>query len=160
VKEAGPSRPERIAWVDETSGSLKPFSEAGEESLKSASFHRYFRVDGETKHLLAFGNKDPLLVETDAGKGKAYLFTSSADLDWNDLPLKAAFLPLIQGLVKEAVGLTRNHLPPMIRFGEPFREESRPIQAAGPQGGPGIYQFFNPPGEVRYGVNPLPKSRT
>jgi hypothetical protein len=38
--------------------------------------------------------------------------------------------------------------------GEPFPEKVRPIQLKGVQGGPGIYQFFPPSGEVRRGVNP------
>jgi hypothetical protein len=82
------------------------------------------------------------------------LFASSADLDWNDLPLKAAYLPLIQGLLKEAVGLTGSSLPAGLRFGEPFKEGVRPVQIKGPQGGPGIYQLSLSSGDMRQGVNP------
>ena len=112
------------------------------ESLKGASFQRYFKIEGSTKNLLTLENKDPLLVEADLGKGKLFLFASSADLDWNDLPLKAAYLPLIQGLLKEAVGLTRDSLPAGIRFGEPFEEKSSPAQVAGPKGGRGSINSF------------------
>ncbi len=96
----------------------------------------------------------PLLSEADLGKGKIFLFTSSADLDWNDLPLKAAYLPLIRGLLKEAVRLGKESYPKMIRIGESFEEKTSPVQMIGPEGGPGIYQFVSPTGEVRYGVNP------
>jgi hypothetical protein len=132
---------------------LKPFSGPGGESLRAASFHRYFKVEGSMRSLLSFGNQDPLLVESEIGKSKILLFTSSGDLDWNDLPLKAAYLPLIQRMIKETVGPFRDSIPSTIRFGEPFGEKAQSTQLAGPGGGPGIYQFFPPSGEVRQGVN-------
>ena len=153
VKEAGPLKPERIVQVDSRLGALKALSEAGGESLKSASFSRYVKIEGSMKPLLSFGNRDPFLVESDFGKGRLFLFSSSADLDWNDLPLKAAYLPLIQGLTKEAVGLNKGSVPGTIRFGEPFEEKGSPVQIKGPEGGPGLYRFTLPSGEVRRGVN-------
>ena len=146
-------KPERIAQVDDRLDFLKPFSGPGGESLRAASFHRYFKVEGNMKSLLIFGNQDPLLVESEIGKSKILLFTSSGDLDWNDLPLKAAYLPLIQGMIREAIGTFGDSIPSTIRFGEPFGEKTPATQIAGPEGGPGIYQFFPSPGEVRQGVN-------
>ncbi len=145
-------RAEKTTQIDSSRGTLT-FLTRLEDSLKSASFRTYFKVEGTAKNLLALRNQDPLLVEADAGKSKLFLFTSSADLDWNDLPLKAAYLPLVQELVKEAVGLTGASLSAGITFGEPFREEGRPLQMKGPQGGPGIFQFRLPTGELRRGVN-------
>ena len=144
--------PERVAQIDLSREALHSLSRGG-EGLKSASFHRYFKIEGSTKSLLTLGNHDPLLVEADIGKSKLFFFASSADLDWNDLPLKAAYLPMIQGLLKETLGLTGSLLPTGLRVGEPFEEQVRPVQTRGPQGGPGIYQFSLPSGEVRRGVN-------
>jgi Aerotolerance regulator N-terminal len=146
-------KPERIAQVDDRLDFLKPFSGPGGESLRAASFQHYFKVEGSMKSLLIFGNQDPLLVESEIGKSKIFLFTSSGDLDWNDLPLKAAYLPLIQGMMREAIGTFRDSIPSTIRFGEPFGEKTPATQIAGPEGGPGIYQFFPSSGEVRQGVN-------
>ena len=42
----------------------------------------------------------PLLIERTFGKGRSLLFTSSFNMDWNDLPLKSVFLPLLHQLVK------------------------------------------------------------
>ena len=156
-KRGSGDRAKRIAQIDESREALRPFSESGEESLRSASFRRYFKIEGSTKNLLVLENRDPLLVEADLGKGKLFLFSSSADLDWNDLPLKAAYLPLIQGLIKEAVGLAKSSLPAGVRFGEPFEEKVRPNQVMGAKGGPGIYQFILQSGEVRRGVNTPPE---
>jgi len=145
-------RAEKMTHIDTSRGTLT-FLTRLEDSLKNASFRTYFKVEGTAKNLLTLRNRDPLLVEADAGKSKLFMFASSADLDWNDLPLKAAYLPLLQDLVKEAVGLTGTSLPAGITFGEPFREEARPLQMKGPQGGPGIFQFRLPTGELRRGVN-------
>ena len=153
IKEVVETRPEKIGQIDESHEALKPFSGSAGESLRSSSFQRYFKIEGTTKSLLILENRDPLLMEADLGKGRLFLFSSSADLDWNDLPLKAAYLPLIQGLLKEAVGLAKGSLPESIRFGEAFEEKVRPTQLTGPRGGPGIYQFILQSGEVRRGVN-------
>jgi len=146
-------KPERISQIDSGREALHSLFK-GSESLKNASFWRYFKIEGSIKNLLILGNQDPLLVEAEIGKAKLFLFTSSADLDWNDLPLKAAYLPLIQGLLKEAVGLTGSSLPAGLRVGEPLKEQVQPVQIRGPQGGPGIYQFSLSSIDVRRGINP------
>jgi hypothetical protein len=154
VREARPLRPERIEQIDSRREAFKSFSGNEGRSLQNASFQRYFKIDGNTKSLLTLKNRDPLLVEARLGRGELFLFTSSADLDWNDLPLKAAYLPLIQELLKEAVELHLDSLTEGIRFGQSFEEKVEPVQVTGLQGGPGIYRFFPPAGEVRRGLNP------
>jgi hypothetical protein len=124
-----------------------------EDSLKSVSVRRYFKIEGTAKNLLTLGNQDPLLLEAKAGKSRLFMFASSADLDWNDLPLKAVYLPLLQGLVKEAMGLTGTSQPAGISFGEPFEEKGPAVQLKGPKQGPGIFQFHLPDGELRRGLN-------
>jgi hypothetical protein len=158
LKSVIDNKPLRIVQLDREA--LRSLAESGEGSLKSASFHRYIQVEGSRKILLTLGNKDPLLLETILGKSKVFLFTSTADLDWNDLPLKAAYLPLVQGLLKEAVNLGKDSLPASRRYGEPVSEKNRPIQLSGPAGGPGVYQLLGPSsGETRQSVNlPLEES--
>ena len=107
IRDPGASKPEKIGRIEDKHESLRPFSGPAGESLRKASFYRYFKIEGGKGDLLSLGNRDPLLSEADLGKGKLYLFASSANLGWNDLPLKAAYVPLIQGLVKESVGLSR-----------------------------------------------------
>jgi hypothetical protein len=133
----------------ETRGNLAGLA----DNLKRASIQTYFRVEGTAKSLLVLGNQDPLLVESGAGKSRIFLFASSADLAWNDLPLTAAYLPLLQGLVRDAVAMTEISVDTGIQFGERFSEKGPAIQTKGPRGGPGIYQFRPPNGEVRQAVN-------
>ena len=132
---------------------LKAFAKIGEKSLEGASFRLYYRIEGGGRTLLALENKDPLLMEAAVGKGRMLLYASSADLDWNDLALKAAYVPLIQGLVKEAVGSMGSSLPPDMKVGEPFDKTVRPIQVTGVEGGPGIYQFYKSSAEHRLALN-------
>ena len=86
---------------------LRSFSGPSGESLRKAGFQRFFKVEGGTGNLLVLGNQIPLLFHASLGRGRLYLFASSADMDWNDLPLNAAYLPLVQGLLKETVRSVR-----------------------------------------------------
>jgi hypothetical protein len=160
IKDAGAGAPESIAEIDMNHESLRAFSGPMGEGLRKASYYRYFKVEGGRKSLLTLKNRDSLLSEAHLGNGRLFLFASSADLDWNDLPLKAAYLPLVQGLFKEAVGLGKASFPKGVRVGEAFGEKALPVQMTGPRGGPGIYQFklASPaPGEMRRGMNPPPE---
>ncbi len=154
VKEGG--APARV--MPETAGPnrerLKSLPEISGESLKKASFERYYRISRSAKTLLALANGDPLLEEKEWGGGRVFLFASSSDLDWNDLPLNAAFLPLVYALLKEGVGLSQSPLPPTLRIGEAFPEAGPLAQISGILGGPGIFQFFAAAGERWQGVNP------
>ena len=158
IREPGGAKPPSISVADDRREALRlfqaPVGGVGGESLRTASVRRYFKIEGNTRNLLILDNKDPFLVEAPLGKGTLFVFASTADADWNDLPLKTAYLPLLQGLLKETVGLSREPIPAGLRFGEPFEERTLPVQVSGPQGGPGIYKFPTLPTEVRRGVNP------
>jgi len=142
-----------VTGIDRSRPILKSISGAGGESLQTASFRRYFKIEGSAKPLLTLRNGDPLLIEAGVGKGKILLFASSADLDWNDFPIKAAYLPLIQGLLKEAVGLVSGTVPKGFRIEEPPEEKMGPAQAMNPEGRPGIYRYSLASGEVRWSIN-------
>jgi hypothetical protein len=143
-----------ITKIDHSRPILKSISGAGGESLQTASFRRYFRIEGNAKVLLTLRNGDPLLIEAGMGKGKIFLFASSADLDWNDFPLKAAYLPLVQGLLKEAVGLADGKVLKGFRIGDSPDEKMASVQAGNPEIKPGIYRSSLASGEVRWSINP------
>jgi hypothetical protein len=121
--------------------------------LSGASFRKYYALEGRAKPLLAFGNGDALLLETDVGAGKLFIFASSADIDWNDLALKASYLPLIQGLLKEARGLPGNSLPNPGTIGANASGTCAPVGTTEVEG-PGIYQCSSPAGVLLQGFNP------
>ncbi|MFB3903020.1 MAG: VWA domain-containing protein [Acidobacteriota bacterium] len=53
--------------------------------------------------LMELGQGAPLLLERITGKGRVLLYTSAFSTGWNDLPLKAVFLPFCHELVKYAM---------------------------------------------------------
>jgi hypothetical protein len=53
---------------------------------------------------LSLANGDPLAVEKKVGPGNVILFTTSADRDWTDLPIKTVYLPLVQALARYLSG--------------------------------------------------------
>jgi hypothetical protein len=70
------------------------------DSLTSARIQGYFRTEGlDQAPLLSLANGDSLLSEKRIGSGRLLLFTTAADRDWSDLPLKTAYLPLVQSTV-------------------------------------------------------------
>jgi hypothetical protein len=76
---------------------------AGQEPDADGSVAR-----GERKVLARFTNGAAALVEASIGNGRALLFTSTLDQDWNDLPPHKGFLPLVQQAVRH---LARKHGP-------------------------------------------------
>ncbi len=93
-----------IGFQDFTHPILKVFAAGKEGDLSRASFYQYFatQVKPSAKVVLGLAGDIPLLVEGELaypGAGKVFLFTSTLDRDWNNLPAKPVFLPLIQQMV-------------------------------------------------------------
>ena len=100
---------EKIDKIDLAHPALQIFTDPIlQESLRSARVWSYARVAG--KALISLANGDPLLLEQKVGAGKVMLLTSSADRDWNDLPVKTVYLPLIQSLTQYLAGGKRGSL--------------------------------------------------
>jgi len=75
------------------------------ESIKSARVWGYANMSapGRTA-LLSLAGGDPLLLEQKVGTGRVLFMATSADRDWTDLPVKTAYLPLVQSLVSYLAG--------------------------------------------------------
>lgn len=76
--------------------------------FSSAQFYGYRRVTpGPAARVLArFDAGVPALVEQQAGRGRALIWTSTVDLGWNDLPLKPVFLPFIHRSMRHLASYT------------------------------------------------------
>jgi hypothetical protein len=82
-------------------------------SLADAKFYKISLLgpttgSAERKVLARFTNGAAAVVEASSGNGRTLLFTSSLDIDWNDLPMHKGFLPLLQKAVRH---LARKHAP-------------------------------------------------
>ena len=96
-----------------------PFAKDAPE-LASAKFFKISLLGPTTatadrKVLARFTNGAAALVEATMGAGHTLLYTSTLDRDWNDLPIHAGFLPLMQQTIrhlarKHTVGNASEHL--------------------------------------------------
>ena len=90
-----------------------------QESIKSARVWGYSRTRAPGKAvLISLANGDPLLLEQKVGTGRVLFMTTSADRDWNDLPVKTAYLPLIQSLTNYLAGGKRGAMDGGIPVGQ------------------------------------------
>ena len=106
---------EKIARFDADHPALQFLSDSIlVESLYSIRVWGYARAEARGKPLLALANGDPLVAEQKFGEGKVMLVTTTADRDWTDMPLKTAYLPLIQSLTQYLAGGKRGQLDPGI----------------------------------------------
>jgi hypothetical protein len=98
---AGGAGSARFAEVDFDHPALSVFSGEAREGLLGTRTYRYLLASparaGPPAHVLAaFDDGAPALVECRRGKGRVLLFTSSADRDWTDWPIRTSFLPAMQ----------------------------------------------------------------
>jgi hypothetical protein len=94
----------RFAEVDWSHPALSVFSGEAREGLLGARTSRYVLArpaprgaeGAAPRVLIAFDDGAPALVEGRRGKGRVLLFTSTADRDWTDWPIRTSFLPAMQ----------------------------------------------------------------
>lgn len=55
---------------------------------------------GTSDTILSLKNATPLLMERRIGKGRVLLWSTSMDIDWTDLPLRPAFVPLFDQMIR------------------------------------------------------------
>ncbi len=114
---------EKIAKLDVSYPALQLFSDPIlKDSLTSAKVQGYIRSDNPDRPaLIALTHGDALLSEKKVGSGKVLLLSTSADRDWSDLPLKTAYLPLVQSLISYLAGGQKGALDAGVTVGESKR---------------------------------------
>lgn len=116
---AGGTRAARFADVAWDHPALAVFTGEAREGLLGVRTFRYVLAKpaarGPAPRVLAsFDDGAPALVEGRVGKGRVLLFTSSADRDWTDWPIRTSFLPTMQRLAGWlAGGLDDRREPPV-----------------------------------------------
>jgi hypothetical protein len=103
---------EKIGKIALGHPALEPLEDAIlRESLASTRVWGYLRAQGNGRAaLISLANGDPLIVEQNLGRGRVMFIGTSADRDWNDLPVKTAYLPLIQSFTGYLAGGKRGAL--------------------------------------------------
>lgn len=123
--------------------------------------------------LMQFDNTEPALVEKAFGEGRAMLFASSLDLEWNNLALQGLFLPFVHETLRHLVQTEVRQRA--YQVGDNIQllaaEETAVIAATDSRGdslalnnnalmavaSPGIYTATIDAVESRYAVNVLPE---
>ncbi len=103
---------EKIGKIALSHPALESFNDAIlQESLMGSRVWGYFRSDGGGKSaLISLANGDSLVMEQKVGAGSVIFIATSADRDWTDLPVKTAYLPLIQSFTNYLAGGKRGAL--------------------------------------------------
>ena len=144
---AGGARAARLAEVAWSHPALAVFTGEAREGLLGMRTFRYVlakpaqraaRGQGAVHVLASFDDGAPALVEGRRGRGRVLLFTSSADRDWTDWPIRTSFLPAMQRFAGWlAGGLDDRKEPPVTVGGSRairLDEGERLVALVGPDG--------------------------
>jgi hypothetical protein len=148
---------------------MKVFKAKELQEMAGIRFHGIYSVkkrDGrKMKISLQFLNGFPALIESEVGKGKVILYTSTIDRDWNDFPIQPTFLPWVQRWVKYSARSLENILRQDLLVGAHFswKDDLRKIYVRSPGGAyhipltkngeslfedtflPGVYRIYRAP---------------
>ena len=86
-----------IAEVDYQHPVFRVFADPGNGDPSVAQFYQYYRSEPVQPHavIASFDDGAPALLERQLGTGKVLLLTSSIDSEWNNLPVRSLFVPLV-----------------------------------------------------------------
>ncbi len=91
----------RMALPDTGLELFRPFARGGRSAFGQVRVSRVFTTDpiedtDDHRVLLSLEGGIPILIERKVGQGHVLLLTTTVDRAWTDLPLQAAYMPLVQ----------------------------------------------------------------
>ena len=116
----GEARAARLGDVAWDHPALSIFTGEAREGLLGVRTYRYVLARPSGKEspatvLASFDDGAPALVEGRRGRGRVLMFTSTADRDWTDWPIRTSFLPAMQRFAGYlAGGLEERREPPLV----------------------------------------------
>jgi hypothetical protein len=140
-----PSKPVLPAVISLAHPVFSGFGSKTDEAWKAAKVKSYFKLDtrslktSDFDPLLKLDNEDVLVVERRRGLGLVTLVTTSLNADWSDLPLQAAYVPLMRGVVGHLgsfVTPPRNLEPGRQIIYPHVKDRSRQLEGLDPAGKP------------------------
>lgn len=94
----------RLSNFDTQNPIFRVFTQQGGQSLQSARVLSYLLLQpqpGDTSRIIAsYADGGPAILERELGDGRVVMWTTTIDLDWTDLPIRTAYLPLVQRTVE------------------------------------------------------------
>jgi len=120
------------ASIDRQHAIFRLFQAVHQSYFLTTPFRGFVEVSpaAKTAVLMHLEGKKPLLLERTVGKGRALLFASSLDMEWNDLPLRSIFLPFVQELLKYAMRLDADSDEPRVGDQIPIGRLNPNLQSA------------------------------
>jgi len=108
----------RLGAVEYGHPMFEAFRAARSGDFTAAQFFgfRSLTATADARVLARFDAGAPALVERAAGKGRAMVWASSVDLEWNDLALKPVFLPFVHGALRHLAAYAPP--PPFLTVGQ------------------------------------------
>lgn len=107
------------------------FGDQPESGLFAARFDRYLPVEVDVERgeeVLSYTNGKPMLIASSLGRGRVLLCTTTANMDWNNLPAKGDYVALMlnaMAYLSPRHGSARN-----IMVGDSIRERLTPVEQA------------------------------
>ena len=154
VEPALPDAPSRAARLQQVALShpvFAPFTGRAREGLLSTRFFRYGLLEGDapgapSEVLATMDDGAPVFVAAKRGKGRVLLYASSVDRDWSDLPIRTAFLPLVQRIAAWLAGTLDEREEVRARVGQSVTLEA------------GSVAFARAPSGVEVPLAPVPQT--
>lgn len=93
--------PSRLGGLEYSHPVFELFRAPRSGDFSAARFYTYRSTSAPAGAVLArFDDGTPALLERKTGVGRVLMWTSTLDLDWNDMPVKAVFLPFVHTVTK------------------------------------------------------------
>jgi len=94
-----------MAQLDYQHPIFRVFADAGQSDPSVAQFYQYFHVTPNAPEavIASYDDGSPAILEKKTGDGKVVLLTSTLDTEWNNLPVKAFYLPMIYQILEYVV---------------------------------------------------------
>ena len=108
----------RLGALEYANPIFEPFRAPRSGDFSGARFYTYRAVTPakDAQIIARFDDGAPALVERRVGNGRVLVWTSTLDLQWNDLPLKSVFLPFVHRMATTLASYTER--PSWLTVGE------------------------------------------
>ncbi len=128
------TRAARLTQVALNHPVMVPFTGRAREGLLSTRFYRYALFEGdaqgvETEVLGTMDDGAPVFLASRRGKGRVFVYCSTVDRDWSDLPIRTSFLPLIQRVAAWLTGTLDEREEVRAKVGETVTLKPEPNQS-------------------------------
>lgn len=126
--QGDPDAPVKVTRIGATNPKhpiFRTFNLPGGETLQSAEIYSSMLFDPtptkEAETVLYFKDNSPAMLERQVEQGRVLFFATSADMEWTTLPIRSAYVPLMQRSVEYLARRASNFGDKNLRAGSPIQ---------------------------------------